>query len=121
MKRILIIDDEEAMRDMLYQIIEGEGYEIVTACDGDKGIKLHRKTPFDLIITDIVMPGKEGLETIMELKRHFPNLKIIAISGGGRIKPDNYLAMAKELGADKIFMKPFDIDDFLETVREIME
>jgi len=121
MKRILIIDDEEAMRDMLYQIIEGEGYEIVTACDGDKGIKLHRKTPFDLIITDIVMPGKEGLETIMELKRHFPNLKIIAISGGGRIKPDNYLAMTKELGADKIFMKPFDIDDFLETVREIME
>ena len=84
MKRLLVIDDDDQMRQMLKQMLERAGYEIIDAPDGQTGIELYRQNPTDLIITDLIMPQKDGMETIIELKRDFPNVKIIAISGGSR-------------------------------------
>jgi YesN/AraC family two-component response regulator len=83
MANILIIDDDQQILNMLSQILKRAGYGVVEALDGKQGLKLYRENPTDLIITDIIMPEKEGLETIMELQRDFPDVKIIAISGGG--------------------------------------
>ncbi|MGA8180856.1 MAG: response regulator [Desulfobacterales bacterium] len=121
MARILIIDDEAIIRDLLKKILEREGYEIVTAFNGEEGLKIHRENPADLIITDLIMPGKEGIETIMELRRDFKDVKIIAMSGGGRIDPGTYLQMAKTLGAIKTIAKPFDRKELLKTIQELLK
>ncbi len=120
MARILIIDDDVQILDMLRQTLEHEGYEVVDAADGKKGIRLYRENPADLIITDIVMPEKEGIETIIELKQDFPDVKIIAISGGGQIRPEGYLSMAKKLGAQYTFSKPFERKELLSAIRELI-
>ena len=120
MARILIIDDDVQVLDMLKQTLECEEYEMVGSPNGKEGIRLHREDPVDLIITDIIMPEKEGIETIMELKRDFPDVKIIAISGGGIIGPEDYLHMAKILGAKRTFAKPVDRDELLKAVKELI-
>ena len=107
MARILIIDDEVQILNMLRQMLEGEGYEVIDAPNGKEGIRRYRENPADLIITDILMPEKEGIETIQELKRDFPDIKIIAMSGGGRLDPKQYLSMAKSFGAQYTFTKDF--------------
>jgi len=89
MARILVIDDDIQILEMLGQTLEREGYEVVDALDGKEGMRLYREAPTDLVITDIVMPEKEGVETIMELKRDFPDVKIIAMSGGGQINSES--------------------------------
>ena len=98
-KCIIIIDDDDQIREMLKQMLAREGYEILTASNGKEGIRLYRERQTDLIITDIVMPEKDGLETIMELRKDFPEVKVIAMSGGGRNGPESYLQVAKRLGA----------------------
>jgi DNA-binding response OmpR family regulator len=118
---ILIIDDEDMIRNLLVKIFEREGYETITASDGKEGIKRHRESPADLIITDLIMPGKEGIETIMELRRDFPAVKIIAMSGGGNIDPETYLRIAKTMGAMKTLTKPFDRKELLKTIQELLE
>ena len=94
MARILIIDDDVQILSMLRQTLEREGYEVVEASDGEQGEKLFREKPTDLIITDLIMPEKEGVETIKEIRSEFPETKIIAMSGGGRIGPEMYLNFA---------------------------
>jgi CheY-like chemotaxis protein len=121
MARILIIDDEAMIRDLLKELLEREGYETITASGGNDGIEIYREKPADLIITDLIMPGKEGIETIMELRRDFKDVKIMAMSGGGRIDPETYLQMAKTLGAVKTIAKPFDRKELLETIQELLE
>ena len=106
MANILIIDDDNQFREMLRQMIERDGYEVIEASDGKEGIALYRKNPTDLIITDLIMPEKDGIETIQELKKDFPEIKIIAISGGGRLGPNDYLQLAKMLGAQRTLTKP---------------
>ena len=120
MVRILIIDDDPQILDMLGQILEREGYDIVKASNGKEGIKLYRENPVDLIITDIIMPEKEGIETIFELRKDFPDLKIIAISGGGRIDPEEYLFVAQKLGVQRTFAKPIARAELLKAVRELL-
>ena len=120
MASILIIDDEEQIRTSLYSLLEDSGYEVTSASDGGEGLKLYHEKPTDLIITDLIMPGKEGIETIMELKRISPEVKIIAISGGGRNDPENYLHLAKQLGAQRTIAKPFGGEELLKTVRELV-
>jgi CheY-like chemotaxis protein len=88
MKRILIIDDDGQFLAMLRQMLERNGYRIVEVANGEEGIKLYRENPTDLIITDLIIPEKEGIESIIELRQDFPDVKIIAISGGGRINPN---------------------------------
>jgi len=120
MARILTIDDDVQVLDMLRQTSEHEGYEVVDAPNGKEGIRLYRENPADLIITDIIMPEKEGIKTIMELKQNFPDVKIIAISGGGRISLEGYLSMASKLGARYTFSKPVEREELLAAVRELI-
>ena len=119
--RILVIDDDEQMRVLLRQVMEWSGFTVVDAENGRKGMQIQRRQPADLVITDLIMPEQEGLETIGLLKKEFPGVKIVAISGGGRIGPEAYLPAARELGADLVFSKPFDVKEFVTAVRGLLE
>ena len=121
MARILIIEDDDQFRTMLRKMLETAGYkDIEEAANGSIGVKLFRQHPFDLVITDIVMPDKEGLEMIPELARDYPRIKIIAMSGGGRTETQGYLKMAKYLGASRTLAKPFEYSDLIDTVQELL-
>lgn len=117
MTRILIIDDEELVRATVRQMLELEGYEIEEAANGREGIERLKEKPADLVITDIIMPEKEGIETIIEIRRQNPRAKIIAISSGGRTGTTEYLELAVKLGAAHILPKPFDSKQLLQAVR----
>ena len=108
MASVLVIDDEAQIRRMLRRVLETEGYEVMDAADGSEGIGLYREHPTDLVLTDILMPEKEGLETIMALKRDFPEVTIFAMSGGGLINAGCCLDMAKSLGAARVYTSPAD-------------
>ncbi len=121
MKKILIIEDDEFVQKMLRQTFERAGYEVGAAENGAAGLKLYDAQlsllePFDIVITDLIMPEMEGIETITKLRKSNPNVKIIAISGGGRNKPEHYLHLAEKLGASYTFTKPVDRDKLLEAV-----
>ncbi|MFP7754582.1 response regulator [Thermodesulfobacteriota bacterium B35] len=118
MKRILVVDDEEQIRSMLTQMLEHEGYEVHAAENGEEGMTLIGRYAFDLVITDMIMPVKDGLKFIMELVREYPDLKIMAISGGGAIKAERYLTMASYLGDIATLEKPFKRDVLLEMVKQ---
>lgn len=120
MFRILVIDDEEAILEVLKICFSREGYEVEVALDGDVGMAIHRTRPVDIVLTDILMPHKEGFETIRELRTEFPDLKIIAMSGGGLNESGTYLDLAKAFGADKIFTKPFELSELKEGVQELL-
>lgn len=120
MKQILVIDDERQVRAMLRLALERTGYAVVEASDGKEGIRLYREKLCDLIITDLIMPEKEGIEIIRELKQEFPDIKIIAMSGGGLVSPDNYLYIAGKLGARRTFAKPVDRGELLNAVEELL-
>jgi DNA-binding NarL/FixJ family response regulator len=119
--RVLVIDDDEQMRTLLRQVMEWSGYTVTDAENGRKGMQRQREHPADLVITDLIMPEQEGLETISKLKKEYPDIKIVAISGGGRIGPEAYLPAAQELGADLVFSKPFDVKEFVAAVRELLD
>ena len=118
--RIMVIDDDDQMRVLLRQVMEWAGYEVVEAEDGREGMQIQRRQPADLVITDLIMPEQEGLETIGLLRKEFPRTRIIAISGGGRIGPEAYLPAAQELGADRVFSKPFDVRELAGAVKELL-
>jgi CheY-like chemotaxis protein len=120
MKRILVIDDNEQVRSVICEMLELSGYEVVDAPNGEIAARLVRAEPADLVITDIFMPEKEGLETIRELRRDFPNIKIIAISGGGSTGDFAYLPTARKLGAHRTFVKPFEMQEMLQAVEELL-
>ena len=121
MVRILIIDDDDTFLDMLKDMIERNGYEVVTASDGKEGMDFYRKEPADLVITDIIMPNKEGVELIFELQRDFPNAKIIAISGGGKMKAEDCIKTVSLIpNVKRTFQKPFAMDEMLQAVKEIV-
>jgi len=122
MARILIIEDNDQFREMLREMLEQSGYEVVEAFNGEEGIRIYREEPVDLIITDMLMPVMPGSRVISTLRDDFPDLKIIAISGGGSLYgSDNYLNFAKELGAQRILEKPFQRKELLRAVEEILD
>jgi DNA-binding NtrC family response regulator len=118
LKRILVVDDEEQIRLMLSQMLAHAGYEVHTAENGDDGMAMVGRYDFDLIITDMIMPVKDGLKFIMELVRDYPDLKILAISGGGAIKAERYLTMAGYLGDIATLEKPFKREVMLTLVEQ---
>jgi CheY-like chemotaxis protein len=120
MNRILVIDDNEQVRSVIREMLELAGYLVVDAPNGEVAARVIRQEPADLVITDIFMPEKEGLETIRELRRDFPDVKIIAISGGGRSGDFAYLPAAKKFGAHRTFVKPFEMKEMLEAVKELL-
>lgn len=107
MARVLVIDDDELVLTMLESALLAAGHEVITATDGDQGLRALRRHPVDIIVTDIIMPGKEGIETIIEIRRLSPTIPIIAISGGGLHAGRLYLEAAARLGATRTLAKPF--------------
>jgi CheY-like chemotaxis protein len=120
MKKILVIDDNMVVRNTIVQILESEGYEVVSAEDGRRGLFVFRSEKPDLVVTDIIMPEKEGIETIRDIRSEVPDAKIIAISGGGRIGNTDFLKIARQLGASDIVAKPLDPDHFLDVVKNCL-
>jgi DNA-binding response OmpR family regulator len=121
MAKILVLDDEPSILLMIKKMLEREGHEVDVALNGIEGMELFEQTKHDLVVTDIIMPGKEGLETILELRKKYSELKIIAISGGGRIGPQGYLPSAKYLGADMVFQKPLVQKEFIMAVSLLLD
>lgn len=120
MKRILVIDDDHHILLMLKKMLEKAGFEVDLASNGVDGLELFQKIEADLVITDIIMPEKEGLETIREMKRMRSDLKIIAMSGGGKISADNYLETARIFGASLVLEKPFSQKTMVDAVIKLL-
>lgn len=120
MQKILVIDDNMVVRNTIVQILESEGYEVISAEDGRRGLYAFRSEHPDLVVTDIIMPEKEGIETIRDIRGEVPDAKIIAISGGGRIGNTDFLKIARQLGASDVVAKPLDPDHFLDVVRSCL-
>ncbi len=120
MAHILVIDDEVQIREVLRTVLERVGYVVSEAGDGIQGLRIYAQGGVDLVVTDIIMPQKGGIDTIMDLRRDFPDVKIIAISGGGMCGEVSYLDMAIGVGADRAIGKPFVLDDFLAAVEELI-
>jgi YesN/AraC family two-component response regulator len=121
METILIIDDEAQIRSMVRLILERAGYTVREAQDGSEGIRVFRETPAELIITDLIMPNKDGIGMIIELRKDFPELKIIAMSGGGLNRPEGYLRGAQKLGATCTLSKPLNRNDLLRAVKDTLK
>ncbi len=121
MKKILVMDDEAAIRSMLKKLLEREGYFVITASEGKEGMDLFNKESMDLVVTDLIMPEKEGIEVIMELRKKYPDVPVIAMSGGGRNSPEVYLNTAKLLGARAVLEKPVQTKIFLDAVKRALK
>ena len=120
MARILVIDDDDDVRAVLREILEPLGHDVLEAADGDAGIRLCREEPVDLVTTNIVMPEKDGLETIKELRHGFPDVRIVAISGYDKGDRLGYLSLAEEYGAQRTFTKPFRREDIVEAIQDLL-
>jgi DNA-binding response OmpR family regulator len=121
MANILLVEDEEQLRLMLRDVLESAGHEVRVAENGKIAMNAFAVRSAELVITDLIMPEKEGLEIIRELKRDYSDVKIIAISGGGRNNADDYLELAKRFGADHILAKPFSNREFLDVIEKLMK
>ena len=106
-RRVLVIDDDADVRDLIKALLESEGFEVAVAADGREGIELQKRNPAAVVVTDIFMPGKEGIETIAELRREFPQTSIVVVSGGTPLTGKDYGPVARELGAVESLKKPF--------------
>lgn len=120
-QRILVIDDEPTSLDLLRRILEINGYEVQLAVNGLEGVELFRRNPCDLVITDMVMPKKDGLQTILDLRDDYPDLPVIAISGGGTISKERYLAVAGYLDKVVTIAKPFTIKSIVKAVEHLLQ
>lgn len=120
MKRILVIDDDIRIAELIQIWLQEAGYEVLIASDGQEGLKIQRENPVDLIITDIFMPQREGTGVLVDVYDEFPQTKVIVISGGGASDQVDYFELSRLLGAVKVFHKPFDMQELLETVQSIL-
>ncbi len=118
-KRILIIDDEVSAREILRRMLEAEGYEVVEAANGEEGIACFLRQASDLVITDMVMPVKDGLKTILEIREYAADVPIIAISGGGAISKERYLSVAGYIKGVVTLAKPFTRQQLVTCVAEL--
>jgi len=116
MASILLVEDDDQLRTMLKSILTNSGYEVWDAPNGTRASQMHDEQSFDLVITDLVMPDKDGLEVIIDLRRTNKDVRIIAMSGAGPGSGEVYLMAAQRLGADLTLSKPFDNQEFLKTV-----
>ncbi|MEX1020482.1 MAG: response regulator [Litorilinea sp.] len=117
---ILLIDNEEKLRESLRQELEQVGNCVTCAANGRIAMHLYRSQPFDLVITELIMPERDGLEVIMDLRKRMPDVKIIAISGGGQMGLHYMLSVAEKLGAQRALAKPFSSRQLLRAVQEVL-
>ncbi len=120
MASILILEDDALFRGFLMEALVEAGHEVRGAGDGEKGLRLFQAQPADLVLTDIIMPGKEGLATVRELRKANPTLGIIAMSGGVAKNSPLYLDMAMSMGADRTLPKPFRLEVLIKTVEDVL-
>jgi CheY-like chemotaxis protein len=120
MSSILVIDDDEALRSVMRRVLERQGHSVQEAADGSAGLALIAAQRPDVVVTDLLMPGKEGIETIVELRERYPSIAIVAVSGAAGGEEDGPLVDAKLLGASAILSKPFSVEEFLHTVETIL-
>ena len=120
MPRILLVDDDEVLRRILSRALNRAGYEVAEAENGQVALERMFERPADLLVTDIIMPVMEGVETIRALRARHPSLRVIAISGGGHNPADWYLKIARSFGARKLLFKPFGPEELLEAVRDLL-
>jgi YesN/AraC family two-component response regulator len=118
---ILVVDDEPMIRDGLKVALEFEGHRAKTACDGNEALKMVNEYPPQLIITDIIMPESDGIEVICTVKETNPDIKILAISGGGRISAKDHLNVAKQLGAIGVLTKPFSTEELICEINKLFQ
>jgi CheY-like chemotaxis protein len=131
MAKILVIDDEEDIRYVLKEVLERAGYEVDVAADASEGMDLLRANGADMVITDIIMPGTDGVQTVYDIRMEFPNTRVIVISGGGNVTPMEYepsaisttayLASATAAGADLALTKPFERDELVNAVKGLLQ
>jgi len=119
MYKILVIDDDEALRTMVCRTLTLAGFEVVEASDGTEGLKAARTQHPDLVVTDIVMPEKEGMEIIRTLRQELPQLPVIAMSGGN-VRSGTYLNFALALGAEIVLDKPFRTTQLLDSINGLL-
>ncbi len=119
MKHVLVIDDDSFSRTLLRLILEEEGYAVTQARNGHEGLEYYGRTPTDLVVVDIFMPEKDGLETIFELKERFPRAKVLTVSGGGNFGLE-FLDVARQFGADDCLAKPFARAGLLAAVEALL-
>jgi DNA-binding response OmpR family regulator len=117
MARILIADDEEGFRFLLQRMLLIDGHEVRETKDGDSALLALNEFPADIALVDLFMPGKEGMETIIEIRRRFPGVKVIAMSGGAPKSGKSYLTVAARLGAHRTMCKPFSADELLAVIQ----
>jgi CheY-like chemotaxis protein len=120
MARILVVDDDPVSRSILRGIMEGSRHVVEEAADGVQAMKAYRRAPFDLVITDIFMPEKEGVELVREMRQEFPGARIIAVSGGSSSARFDSLDWIKAFGVSHTFTKPFDRRAILAAVDELL-
>jgi DNA-binding response OmpR family regulator len=121
MKRILVIEDDDLLRRLLKAALSREGFQVLVAGNGAEGIKLYDQVPCELVITDILMPDQEGLQTIRELLHKNPDAIILAMSGGGKQVGVDVLDIARRFGATATMQKPFEVPDMLRLVKKLLE
>ena len=120
MRHVLVIDDNEDLRELIQLVLERAGYSVALAPDGEAGLRAQRARPADVVITDIFMPNQDGLETIAALRRDYPAVKVVAMSGGGtKVKGEGTLLTAREIGAHCVLPKPFENEALLQAVRMV--
>ena len=120
MPRILVIDDEDLLRETIREMLEAAGYEVTEECDGAAGVRTFAESGADLVLTDIIMPKKDGIRTIWEIKQMSPNAKIIAMSGGVPGGPRSDLPLAETYGAQRSLQKPFTRAELLGAVAALV-
>ena len=119
---VLVIDDDADLRELIRDSLEHEGFEVAIAANGARGLESQRRKPAHIVITDIFMPEKEGMETLIALREEFPRTQIIVMSGGGGGRQTvDYLGVARQLGAARSFRKPFDLHSLCAAVRELAQ
>ena len=121
MSRILVIDDDQQIRELIREILERASHTVFEADNGVAGLRKMLEETVDVVVTDIIMPDKDGLETITELRKSYPEVRIIAISGGGRRVNRDYLPTAQAFGADLVLYKPFRPQDVMDAIDEVSE
>lgn len=120
MESILVIDDDVGSRSILRIILETQGYRVIEAADGRDAESYLAQDPPRLVITDVLMPEKDGFEVLLDLRRRCANTRVIVVSGGGKVDSAQYLDLANQLGADRTFSKPFKVEELLRAVKELL-
>lgn len=121
MPGILLVEDDKELREMLKMSLLRSGFTVMEAENGKEAIGHFKPLLTDLVVTDLIMPEEDGLKVVITLRELKPSIKIIAISGGGKVGPGSYLSLAKALGADAIFSKPFSINDLVSKIEYLLD